>query len=94
MNFSMILSVLMVFLFFIFFYTKLHYLSALLILEACMLIALLLCMCVVFNSFGTSSLFLTIMTLGVCEAALGLTVLLSYIKVKGNDYIQNKMMIS
>nr|BBA10406.1 NADH dehydrogenase subunit 4L [Hemiphaedusa aff. amoena RM-2016] len=79
------LSMLMVFTSFLFFWIKNQYLSALLILEALNLLALLFFIYFSLLFCEGISVFLMVMTLSVCEGALGLTLLLSVVKIHGND---------
>nr|BBA10061.1 NADH dehydrogenase subunit 4L [Megalophaedusa stenospira] len=69
------------------FNTKQQFLVALLLLETLVLISLVLSL--LLFSLGESSLFLFILllTLAVCEAALALGLLVSYIKLNGSDLI-------
>nr|YP_010518001.1 NADH dehydrogenase subunit 4L [Cocculina enigmadonta]UXN84353.1 NADH dehydrogenase subunit 4L [Cocculina enigmadonta] len=64
-----------------------HLLSSLLSLEALMmsLFVLLLSCCFFLNS--ESHLVLMFITLGGCEASLGLAILVSLIRTHGNDYV-------
>nr|BBA10772.1 NADH dehydrogenase subunit 4L [Megalophaedusa hosayaka] len=72
----------------ILFTTKRQFMTALLILETLVLVSLVLSLLIL--NMGDSSLFIFIMllTLGVCEAALALGLLVSYIKLNGSDLIK------
>nr|BBA10349.1 NADH dehydrogenase subunit 4L [Stereophaedusa ophidoon] len=89
MLFASYLLLLMVFLMMIFFNTKLHFLRSFLVLEAMMLTALIITITML-SSFQTEPfMFLTLLTFAVIEAALGLSLLLSYIKITGSDSMNN-----
>nr|BBA10103.1 NADH dehydrogenase subunit 4L [Stereophaedusa tabukii] len=89
MYFINFLFLLMVLLFFIFFNTKMHFLRAFLILEALMLNALVITI-FVFSSFMFNPfMFLLLLTFAVCEAGMGLSLLLTYIKLNGSDLIKS-----
>nr|BBA10517.1 NADH dehydrogenase subunit 4L [Oospira aenigmatica] len=81
------LSVLLMVMTVLFFSTKNHYLTSILILEVITLLSLVISvsMCYMVKE-GFNSFFL-ILTLLVCEAAFGLSILLSVVKTEGNDYI-------
>nr|BBA10607.1 NADH dehydrogenase subunit 4L [Atractophaedusa antibouddah] len=82
-----IMSLLMVWMSILFFTVQYHYLNCLLILESIMLFALTMILYLYFNAMTSGSMFLLILTLAVCEAALGLVLLVSYVKLSGNDYM-------
>nr|BBA10784.1 NADH dehydrogenase subunit 4L [Zaptyx kosakai] len=65
------------------------YLSTLLTLEAMVLALLIFSVVFSFNLMESLSLFLIILTLSVCEASIGLTLLISLVKVQGNDFINS-----
>nr|BBA10514.1 NADH dehydrogenase subunit 4L [Zaptyx hirasei] len=66
-----------------------HFLSALLVLEGMVLL------CIIFLSATMSmvsegmSVYLFFLTLSVAEASMGLSLLMGYVKVNGNDLIKN-----
>nr|BBA10679.1 NADH dehydrogenase subunit 4L [Zaptyx exulans] len=64
-----------------------HYLSALLILESMVLILLIFVVTFSFSLLEGLMIYLFVLTLSVCEAALGLTLLISLVKLSGNDLI-------
>nr|BBA10169.1 NADH dehydrogenase subunit 4L [Stereophaedusa tryoni miyakejimana]BBA10598.1 NADH dehydrogenase subunit 4L [Stereophaedusa tryoni tryoni] len=92
MSFSFFLLFLMVLLVVFLFNTKIHYMRAILILEALMLTALLISFFILSLLHGEPFLFLLVLTFAVCEAALGLSLLLTYIKATGSDMINNVLM--
>nr|BBA10844.1 NADH dehydrogenase subunit 4L [Megalophaedusa kuninoae] len=71
----------------IFFTSKRQFLTALLVLETLVLVSLVLSL--IFLSMAGISLFIFILllTLGVCEAAMALGLLMNYIKLTGSDLI-------
>nr|BBA10064.1 NADH dehydrogenase subunit 4L [Megalophaedusa decussata] len=71
----------------IFFSTKQQFLTALLIFETLVLISFVLSLMLIMSGMGKLYIFLLLLTLGVCEAAMGLGLLLSYIKMNGSDLI-------
>nr|YP_009318304.1 NADH dehydrogenase subunit 4L [Lunella granulata]AOZ71785.1 NADH dehydrogenase subunit 4L [Lunella granulata] len=66
-----------------------HLLSALLSLEAMTLSLFLLLMTVSANFNFEASMSLILITMGACEASLGLAVLVSLIRTHGNDYVSS-----
>nr|BBA10121.1 NADH dehydrogenase subunit 4L [Megalophaedusa pilsbryana] len=83
----MFLSLLVMFINLIFFSIRYKYLSALLVLEVLILTALIFLLSA-FNSAQSSLYTVTILlTLGVCEASLGLGLLVSFIKLNSSDKI-------
>nr|BBA10016.1 NADH dehydrogenase subunit 4L [Stereophaedusa gouldi]BBA10166.1 NADH dehydrogenase subunit 4L [Stereophaedusa gouldi]BBA10391.1 NADH dehydrogenase subunit 4L [Stereophaedusa gouldi] len=91
MSFNFFLFFLMVLLLIFLFNTKIHYMRAILILEAMMLTALLISFYVLSLLHGEPFLFLLLLTFAVCEAALGLSLLLTYIKATGSDMIKSSL---
>nr|BBA10280.1 NADH dehydrogenase subunit 4L [Stereophaedusa una] len=89
MLFSSYLLLLMVLFMFIFFNVKFHFLRAFLILEAMMLTALLITISLLSSVQTEPFMFLTLLTFAVIEAGLGLSLLLSFIKLTGNDAMMN-----
>nr|BBA10382.1 NADH dehydrogenase subunit 4L [Zaptyx pattalus] len=69
--------------------TKKHLLAALLSLEAMVLILLIFSLSISFMILEGLNLYLFILTLSVSEAALGLALLMSYVKLKGSDLISS-----
>nr|BBA10529.1 NADH dehydrogenase subunit 4L [Megalophaedusa miyazakii] len=82
-----LLSVQMAFLVLLFFSTRQNYLNALLVLESVVLSSLVLSIFLFAASGITFYIFMLLLTLGVCEAGLGLSLLFSYIKVTGSSHI-------
>nr|BBA10070.1 NADH dehydrogenase subunit 4L [Reinia ashizuriensis]BBA10091.1 NADH dehydrogenase subunit 4L [Reinia variegata]BBA10220.1 NADH dehydrogenase subunit 4L [Reinia variegata]BBA10223.1 NADH dehydrogenase subunit 4L [Reinia variegata]BBA10694.1 NADH dehydrogenase subunit 4L [Reinia ashizuriensis] len=64
-----------------------YFMSALLVLEATVILALIFSMVTITQIHSSSGGFLLVLTFGVGEAALGLSLLLTLIKSKGNDLI-------
>nr|BBA10364.1 NADH dehydrogenase subunit 4L [Megalophaedusa sublunellata] len=71
----------------IFFSTKRQFLTALLIFETMVLISFVLSLMLIMSGICKLYIFILLLTLGVCEAAMGLGLLLSYIKMNGSDLI-------
>nr|BBA10445.1 NADH dehydrogenase subunit 4L [Stereophaedusa japonica] len=91
MFFKSYLFLLMVLLFFFLFNTKVHLLRALLILETMMLNALLISVLFLSSFQYEPFVFLFLLTFAVVEAGMGLSLLLTYMKVTGGDMIKTKM---
>nr|BBA10463.1 NADH dehydrogenase subunit 4L [Zaptyx stimpsoni strictaluna] len=72
-----------------FFSTFKHYLSALLSLEAMILVLLVFVLTINFMFIEGLGIYMFVLTLSVCEAAVGLTLLISVVKFKSNDLINN-----
>nr|BBA10658.1 NADH dehydrogenase subunit 4L [Megalophaedusa sugimotonis misaki] len=83
------LSLQMVFLIVLFFLTQHTYLNALLLLESVVLTSLVLSIFVIWVSVNNLYVFILLLSLGVCEAGLGLSLLMSYIKIMGNNCINS-----
>nr|BBA10289.1 NADH dehydrogenase subunit 4L [Megalophaedusa masatokandai masatokandai] len=81
------LLVLMVLLYFLFTTAKNYYLSCLFLLEAMVLTSLVMSIHIINNSFTNLWIWLLLLTFGVCEAALGLSILISFVKITGADFI-------
>nr|BBA10553.1 NADH dehydrogenase subunit 4L [Zaptyx exodonta] len=64
-----------------------HYLSSLLILESMVLFLLVFMVSFSYVLLESLMIYLFVLTLSVCEAALGLTLLISLVKLKSNDLI-------
>nr|YP_009184208.1 NADH dehydrogenase subunit 4L [Naesiotus nux]ALO20560.1 NADH dehydrogenase subunit 4L [Naesiotus nux] len=78
-----------IFMIYVFFISCNHVLSSLIILE---FITLLMLVGYILLSSGflmEIPMFIILLSFSVCEAALGLTVLLSFIKLKGNDMLMS-----
>nr|BBA10256.1 NADH dehydrogenase subunit 4L [Megalophaedusa tosaensis] len=82
-----LLSFQMVLLMLLFFASSKMYLTALLVLEGLVLSALAVSIFILACSFGGLYIFITLLALGVCEAGLGLSLLMSYMKITGGNYI-------
>nr|BBA10697.1 NADH dehydrogenase subunit 4L [Phaedusa valida fasciata] len=81
----------MVFLLMFLLKTKVHFLRAFLILEAIMLTVLVVSILFLMRLQNEPFMFLLLLTFAVCEAGLGLSLLLTYIKATGSDMIQNQI---
>nr|BBA10685.1 NADH dehydrogenase subunit 4L [Oligozaptyx hedleyi] len=66
-----------------------HYLSALLVMESMVLMLLVFTVTFSFILLDGLMIYLFVLTLSVCEAALGLTLLISLMKLSSNDMISN-----
>nr|QBC73161.1 NADH dehydrogenase subunit 4L [Calliotropis micraulax] len=66
-----------------------HLLNALLSLEAMMLNLFVLLFCVSSGFSFEGHMCLVLITIGACEASLGLAVLVSLIRTHGNDYVNS-----
>nr|BBA10250.1 NADH dehydrogenase subunit 4L [Selenophaedusa bavayi] len=80
MNLLWFLMILLGLLFFRFFSCKNHYLSAVIILESLVLVSLLWMIIYSVLILESSVVFLIFLTLSVVEAAIGLSLLLAYMK--------------
>nr|BBA10145.1 NADH dehydrogenase subunit 4L [Stereophaedusa aethiops] len=89
MYFTSFLFMLMVLLLFFLFNTKMHLLRALLILEAMMLNLLLISIFILGGLQFEPLMFLLLLTFAVVEAGMGLSLLLTYIKITGSDLIKS-----
>nr|BBA10010.1 NADH dehydrogenase subunit 4L [Zaptyx daemonorum]BBA10673.1 NADH dehydrogenase subunit 4L [Zaptyx daemonorum] len=90
LNFSLLLLVILhLYLFFI----KTHLLSSLLVLEAMVLMLLMITVSFSFCVLEGLSLYLFVLTLSVCEAAIGLTLLISIVKFNGSDHIKGNFLM-
>nr|BBA10112.1 NADH dehydrogenase subunit 4L [Stereophaedusa okimodoki]BBA10115.1 NADH dehydrogenase subunit 4L [Stereophaedusa okimodoki] len=87
------LFLLMVGYFFFLYETKIHILRAMLILEAMMLTALIISIFMLSSMANAPFLFLLLLTFAVCEAGLGLSILLTYIKLMGSDMISSSSVL-
>nr|QXP99765.1 NADH dehydrogenase subunit 4L [Melanoides tuberculata] len=65
-----------------------HLLTVLLSLEA-ITMSMFILLFSLFNSSMSSEAALIFITLGACEASLGLSVLVSMIRARGNDYVSS-----
>nr|BBA10460.1 NADH dehydrogenase subunit 4L [Stereophaedusa costifera] len=91
MYFNSYLFLLMVLLFLFLFNTKGHFLRALLILEAIMLNALVISILFLGSLQYEPFMFLLLLTFAVVEAGMGLSLLLTYMKVSGSDMIKKNL---
>nr|BBA10139.1 NADH dehydrogenase subunit 4L [Megalophaedusa ducalis] len=78
----------------LFFSKKNHYLNMLIILEVMMMISLIVMLFILNVSFHNLSVFTLLLTLAVCEAGLGLSLLVTLVKITGSDYISSFPQIS
>nr|UXC95402.1 NADH dehydrogenase subunit 4L [Megaustenia imperator imperator] len=84
-----LLLILVLMLFQSFLMNKHHIIMLLLILESMMLILLSYLFFLLVDVNLNPYMFLLMMTLGTCEAGLGLSVLVSLMRFHGNDYISS-----
>nr|BBA10019.1 NADH dehydrogenase subunit 4L [Megalophaedusa proba caryostoma] len=89
MFFPLILLTLLFVLICSFFSIKKHFLAALLLLESIVLISLLITLFVLGFESGSLYIFIMVLTLGVCEAGLGLSLLISFIKITSTDLLSS-----
>nr|BBA10826.1 NADH dehydrogenase subunit 4L [Phaedusa horikawai] len=68
---------------------KTHFLLSLLWLEGLVLMSMTFTVFLADSIFMGWSIFFFTLTLGVCEAALALTLLMTFIKLHGNDFVTN-----
>ena len=66
-----------------------HLLRVLLSLEAATMNVFILLFCLSNNSSFNGEMSLILITLGACEARLGLSILVSIIRSQGNDYVSS-----
>nr|BBA10109.1 NADH dehydrogenase subunit 4L [Stereophaedusa cymatodes] len=92
MHFTNFLFLLMVLLLLFLFNTKMNYLRAFLILEALMMNALVISVFVLSSIQFNPFIFLLLLTFAVCEAGMGLSLLLTYIKMNGSDLIKSNLL--
>nr|BBA10619.1 NADH dehydrogenase subunit 4L [Tyrannophaedusa iotaptyx] len=85
------LALLLVLLFLIFFMTKHSFLSSLLVLESMVLTTMVILISLFWVVGINLFMFVLLLTLSVCEAGLGLSLLLSYIKTTGSDNIYSSL---
>nr|BBA10811.1 NADH dehydrogenase subunit 4L [Thaumatoptyx cf. gonyptyx RM-2016] len=86
-NFMYFLFTMLLIMYMSFFMVIKHYVSAMLILEAMVLILLIFSLNLVGCLMDGYSIYLWVLTLSVCEAAMGLSLLISLVKVKSNELI-------
>nr|BBA10124.1 NADH dehydrogenase subunit 4L [Tosaphaedusa akiratadai]BBA10544.1 NADH dehydrogenase subunit 4L [Tosaphaedusa akiratadai] len=86
-----IFSMLMVFLLLVFFQTKKEFINSLLVLESLVLTSLLYSIFFLCSSGNSTMIFLLLLTLGVCEAGLGLALWLSHIKMFSSAFIKSSL---
>nr|BBA10469.1 NADH dehydrogenase subunit 4L [Mundiphaedusa decapitata] len=82
-----ILLMFMMSLFFTFFAAKSRFLTALLLLESLVLLGLVFAVFFLWIETLDLWVFLLLLTFGVCEACLGLSLLLTFLKISSSDYI-------
>nr|BBA10550.1 NADH dehydrogenase subunit 4L [Megalophaedusa expansilabris] len=73
----------------IFFSTTKQYMMAMLILKSLVLISLVLILFILCMYGASYLIFIMLLTLGVCEAGLGLSLLISNIKLSGSSEIRS-----
>nr|BBA10796.1 NADH dehydrogenase subunit 4L [Phaedusa horikawai] len=71
------------------FSVKTHFLLSFLWLEGLVLMSMSFTVFLADSIFMGWSIFFFTLTLGVCEAALALTLLMTYVKLHGNDFVSN-----
>nr|BBA10217.1 NADH dehydrogenase subunit 4L [Zaptyx polita] len=91
MKFLSLLMLMLIILYLYLFTVFNSFLSTLMVLEAMVLITLIIISVFSFNLSEGINIFLIVLTLSVCEATLGLTLLISFVKFKGNDLINSSM---
>nr|BBA10595.1 NADH dehydrogenase subunit 4L [Megalophaedusa ishikawai] len=82
-------GVLLVMLYSLFLSSKYHFLSCLLLFEALVLLSLLAIFFALKMLSSGAWVWFLILTFSVCEAALGLSLLMSYIKLSSTDLISS-----
>nr|BBA10043.1 NADH dehydrogenase subunit 4L [Zaptyx takarai] len=87
MYLSYLILLLLLMLYLYFFTVSNSFLSSLMVLESMVLLLLILTALFSMNLSEGINMFLFVLTLSVCEATLGLTLLISLVKFKGNDLI-------
>nr|BBA10409.1 NADH dehydrogenase subunit 4L [Megalophaedusa rex] len=85
---SIFLFLLVVFCMILIFSTKNHYLTALLLLEVMVLLTLVFSFFIMYTCVHSVYISIILLTTAVCEAALGVSLLMSYIKIIGSDAIK------
>nr|BBA10286.1 NADH dehydrogenase subunit 4L [Tauphaedusa stearnsii iriomotensis] len=80
-TYTLLLMVLLV----VFFNSKNHFLSSLLLMKGMVFISILITLSVSYITLEGLTFFLLVITLSVVEAALALTLLISFSKLNGND---------
>nr|BBA10841.1 NADH dehydrogenase subunit 4L [Zaptyx kotoshoensis] len=88
-NYLMLLMLLL--LYFSFFNVTKHYISSLMILESMVLVLILISLSMVLTLSEGLAIYMWVLTLSVCEAAMGLSLLMSLLKVNSNDYVNSNM---
>nr|BBA10211.1 NADH dehydrogenase subunit 4L [Tauphaedusa tau]BBA10577.1 NADH dehydrogenase subunit 4L [Tauphaedusa tau] len=78
----------------IFYNSKNHFLSSLLLMESMVLILILITLTITYITLEGLTFFLLVLTLSVVEASLALTLLVSLSKYKGNDFINSSIYLS
>nr|QCS25057.1 NADH dehydrogenase subunit 4L [Lactiforis takii] len=86
MNVSLIL---MLFFLWTFSRQRMHVLNLLISLEAIMLSVLVFYYFLTVAYLGSSHMFLMLLTLAACEAAIGLSLLVGLLRVRGNDLVNS-----
>nr|BBA10433.1 NADH dehydrogenase subunit 4L [Megalophaedusa awajiensis] len=89
MSLKFLFFTLLLFLLWLFFSTNKLFLMAMLILESLVLISLVFILFILGTYEGSYFIFIVLLTLGVCEAGLGLSLLMSVIKLSGSSEIRS-----
>nr|YP_009462879.1 NADH dehydrogenase subunit 4L [Biomphalaria straminea]AUW35077.1 NADH dehydrogenase subunit 4L [Biomphalaria straminea] len=77
------------FLIFSYLFNKKYILSSLIILEAMMLMSMVFMIFSLNNLYESMYMFLMILTFAACEAALGLSLLVSFLRLRGNNLLKS-----
>nr|BBA10499.1 NADH dehydrogenase subunit 4L [Megalophaedusa fukudainadai] len=85
------LTMLLVLLCFLFYASKHYYLTALLILEGMMLVTLTLILFIFWIVESNMFIFVLVLTIGVCEAGMALSLMMSFIKNSGSANMGAKL---
>nr|BBA10547.1 NADH dehydrogenase subunit 4L [Megalophaedusa kawamotoi] len=94
MKLMYMLSLLFALTFLVFFSMGKKFLYSLLVLESLVLVSLLVNLLALGTVLNSMYLFILLLTLAVSEAAMGLSLLMSYLKMNGSDLILANLGIS
>nr|QWE50977.1 NADH dehydrogenase subunit 4L [Planorbella pilsbryi] len=75
------------FLLYSYIFNKMFILNALVVLESIMLISMIFMLFSLNMMLETKYMFLMVLTFAACEAAIGLSLLVSFIRLRGNNYM-------
>nr|YP_009498374.1 NADH dehydrogenase subunit 4L [Biomphalaria choanomphala]AWK49485.1 NADH dehydrogenase subunit 4L [Biomphalaria choanomphala] len=76
-----------VFLIFSYLFNKKYILSSLIILEGMMLMSMVFMVFSLMSSYESMYMFLMVLTFAACEAAMGLSLLVSFLRLRGNNML-------